>query len=93
MTDDVSVAPALILARLSAERESLVGAMFIGLGAVGLAIVVIALAFSPGLNMPVLVGVGVGAVLLVHGILRRGAAARAIVALDRLDPAAPPASR
>ncbi|MDF2579304.1 MAG: hypothetical protein K0S49_883, partial [Microbacterium sp.] len=36
---------------------------------------------------------GVGAVLLVHGILRRGVAARAIVALDRLDPATPPASR
>lgn len=89
MTDDAA-APTLILARLSVERESLLGALFIGLGAVGLAIAVIALAFSPSLSLPVLVGVGVGAVLLVHGILRRSAAARAAAALDRLEPAAPP---
>lgn len=89
MTDDAADAPTLILARLSVERESLLGALFIGLGAVGLAVAVIALAFSPSLSLPVILGIGVGAVLLVHGILRRAAAARAIVALDRLEPAAP----
>lgn len=83
----------MILARLSVERESLLGAAFIGLGAVGLAIAVIALAFSPSLRLPVLVGVGAGAVLLVHGILRRSAAARAAAALDRLQSAPASASR
>lgn len=83
----------MILARLSVERESLLGAAFIGLGAVGLAIAVIALAFSPVLSLPVLVGVGAGAVLLVHGILRRSAAARAAAALDRLQSAPASASR
>ncbi|OAZ40015.1 hypothetical protein CBF90_11970 [Microbacterium sp. AISO3] len=93
MTDDAAAAPTLILARLSIERESLVGALFIGLGAVGLAIAVIGLAFSPSLSLPVLVGVGAGAVLLVHGILRRSAAARAAAALDRLGSAPASASR
>ncbi|OYC98577.1 hypothetical protein [Microbacterium sp. Yaish 1] len=93
MTDDAAAAPTMILARLSVERESLLGAAFIGLGAVGLAIAVIALAFSPSLRLPVLVGVGAGAVLLVHGILRRSAAARAAAALDRLQSAPASASR
>ncbi|MCZ4067392.1 MULTISPECIES: hypothetical protein [Microbacterium] len=93
MTDDAAAAPTLILARLSVERESLLGALFIGLGAVALAITVIALALSPGLNLPVLVGVGAGTVLLVHGILRRSAAARAAAALDRLESAPASVSR
>ncbi|SDQ31918.1 hypothetical protein [Microbacterium sp. cf332] len=81
MTDDAAAAPTLILARLSIERESLLGSLFIGLGAVGLALAVIALAFSPSLSLPMLVG----AVLLVHGILRRSAAARAAAALRQIE--------
>ncbi|MDD7961294.1 hypothetical protein [Microbacterium thalli] len=79
MTD--TAACSLIVDRMAIEREALVGALFVALGAVSLAVVVVAVAFSPGLSLPVMLGAGVGIVFLVHGILRRASAARADAAL------------
>lgn len=83
--DDAAAARSLILARLAIEREAHVGTLFIALGAVGLAIAVFALAMSVTLGLPVLLGLGGGGVLLVHGILRRASASRADAALRDLS--------
>lgn len=83
MTD--TAARSRVLDRMAIEREALVGALFVALGAVGLAVAVTALAFSVTLSLPVMLGGGVGIVFLVHGILRRASAARADAALRELD--------
>lgn len=78
---DADAARSLILTRLAIEREALVGALFVALGAIGLAVAVATLVLSAAPSLRVLLLAGVGAVLLVHGILRRASAARAASAL------------
>ncbi len=85
MSPDLTAAASLVVARLSIEREKLVGALFIALGSVGLAIAAFVLAMSASIALPALIGLGVGAVLIVHGILRRSAAGRADAALRALE--------
>ncbi len=85
MSPDLKAAASLVVARLSIDREKLAGALFIALGSVGVAIAVFVLAMSASAALPALIGLGVGAVLIVHGILRRNAAERADAALRTLE--------
>lgn len=78
---DADAARSLILARLAVEREALVGALFVALGAIGLALAVASLALGASPSLQVLLLAGIGAAFLVHGILRRASAARAAIAL------------